>query len=152
MSFVTRLNQEKEELFSGRKVKLDDYTFHANKEMDEIWMESPYFDDMRWYADISDGEIVRNEFTIYWIHEGEEYEGFALYNESRDGDYITFNTWQGEGKNASTDFDYVDADWLECGENELREIWDDLLSDAETSEDLRLDVTYTELPKKGCSL
>lgn len=88
---------------------------------------------------------MKNEFQIYWIHEGEEHEGFAVYNESRDGDYITFNTWQNESKNASIAFDRLDADDLEGGEDELREIWEDLLSDAEASEDFRLDVTYTDL-------
>lgn len=88
---------------------------------------------------------MKNEFPIYWIHEGEEHEGFAVYNESPNGDYITFNAWQNESKSASIAFDRLDANDLAFGENELREIWEDLLSDAEASEDFRLDVTYTEL-------
>ena len=88
---------------------------------------------------------MKNEFPIYWIHEGEEHEGFAVYNESPNGDYIAFNAWQNESKSASIAFDRLDADDLEGGVNELRNIWQDLLSDAEASEDFRLDVTYTEL-------
>lgn len=88
---------------------------------------------------------MKNEFPIYWIHEGEEHEGFAVYNESPNGDYITFNAQQNGIEGASIAFDRLDADDLEGGENELREIWEDLLTDAETSEDFRLDVTYTEL-------
>lgn len=88
---------------------------------------------------------MKTEFPIYWIHEGEEHEGFAVYNESPNGDYITFNAWQNESKSASIAFDRLDANDLAFGENELREIWEDLLSDAEASEDFRLDVTYTEL-------
>ena len=88
---------------------------------------------------------MKNEFQICWIQDGEEHEGFAVYNESNDGDYITFNAWQNESKSASIAFDRLDADDLEGGENELRSIWQDLLSDAEASEDFRLDVTYTGL-------
>ena len=88
---------------------------------------------------------MKNEFPICWIHEGEEHEGFAVYNESSDGDYITFNAQQNGIEGASMAFDRLDADDLEGGENELRSIWQDLLSDAEASEDFRLDVTYTEL-------
>lgn len=147
MSFVTRLNQKKKELFAGRKVELDGCTFWANKSVDEIWMKSPHFDDMCWYADVSDdGEIVKNEFTIYWIHEGSEHEGLARY-EACDGydAYIAFSTWQNESKTASEIFDRIDADDLEGGEDALRELWDDLLSAAEASGEFRLDVTYTDL-------
>lgn len=147
MSFVTRLNQKKEELFAGREIKIDGYTFWATKpSMREIWMSSPESDDLGWYADVSDdGKIVKNEFNIHWIHDEKEYEGVAVYNESDDGDFITFETFQNESKSATTPFDRVDADDLEGGEDELREIWEDLLSDAEASEDFRLDVTYTDL-------
>lgn len=147
MSFVTKLNKQKEELFAGCDIKLDGLTFWATKpSMREIWMRLPDSDDINWYADVSDdGEIVKNEFPIFWIHEGMEYEGFAAYNESDDGDFITFTTFQNESKSATTPFDRVNADDLEGGEDELREIWEDLLSDAEASEDFRLNVTYTDL-------
>ena len=146
MSFVTRLNQKKKELFAGRKVELDGCTFCANKSVDEIWMKSPHFDDMCWYADVSDdGEIVKNEFTIYWIHEGSEHEGLARYGACDGYDaYIAFSTWQNESKTASETFDRLNANQLPGGETELREIWEDLLSDAEASKDCRLDVTYME--------
>ncbi|MDD6612593.1 MAG: hypothetical protein PUE91_10345 [Clostridiales bacterium] len=90
---------------------------------------------------------MKNAIEIYWIHDGRECEGFAGFNEASTGcnAYIAFSTWQNESKTASETFDRLDADDLEGGEDELREIWEDLLSDAEASEDFRLDVTYTEL-------
>lgn len=90
---------------------------------------------------------MKNAIEIYWIHEGSEYEGFAGFNEASTGcnAYIAFSTWQNESKTASETFDRIDADQLPGGEDELREIWEDLLSDASASEDGRLNVTDIEL-------
>lgn len=90
---------------------------------------------------------MKNRFPIYWIYEGKEHTGYAAYNEASTGcnAYIAFSTWQNESKTASETFDRIDADQLPGGEAELREIWEDLLSDASASEDGRLNVTDIEL-------
>ena len=49
------------------------------------------------------------------------------------------------GGDAGIAFDRLDADQLPGGEAELREIWADMVAEAQASEDSRLDVTYTEL-------
>lgn len=89
---------------------------------------------------------MKTTFDIYWIFEGEEYTGYAAYNEATDH-YNAFITFEPDvvGGNAGNPFDRLDADDLEGGEDELREIWEDLLSDAEASEDGRLNVTYSSL-------
>lgn len=90
---------------------------------------------------------MKNAIEIYWIHEGREYEGFAGFNEASTGcnAYIAFSTWQNESKTASETFDRIDADQLPGGEAELREIWADMVAEAEASEDSRLDVTSSPL-------
>ena len=90
---------------------------------------------------------MKNEFPIYWIHEGEEREGFAGFNEASTGcdAYIAFSAWQNESKTASETFDRLNANQLPGGETELREIWADMVAEAEASEDSRLDVTSSPL-------
>lgn len=90
---------------------------------------------------------MKTDIEIFWIHEGKEHKGFAGFNEASTGcdAYIAFSAWQNESKTASETFDRLNANQLPGGETELREIWQDLLSDAEASEDGRLDVTNLEL-------
>lgn len=78
---------------------------------------------------------------IYWIFEGKEYDGYAVYNEASENDnaFITYESAENKA------LERLDAYQLEGGEDELREIWEDLLSDAEASEDGRLDVTNSSL-------
>lgn len=90
---------------------------------------------------------MKTDIEIFWIYEGKEHKGLAQFNEASTGcdAYIAFSAWQNESETASETFDRLNANQLPGGETELREIWQDLLSDAEASEDCRLDVTYTEL-------
>ncbi len=90
---------------------------------------------------------MKTDIEIFWVHEGNKHEGFAAYNEASPGcdAYIAFSAWQNESKTASEAFARIDADQLPGGEDELREIWEDLLSDASASEDGRLNVTDMEL-------
>lgn len=89
---------------------------------------------------------MKTEIRIYWVSEGEERTGYAAFNEASAG-CNAFITYEPDPKcgDAGIAFDRIDADQLPGGEDELREIWEDLLSDAEASEDGRLDVTNLEL-------
>lgn len=90
---------------------------------------------------------MKTDIEIFWVHEGNKHEGFAGFNEASTGcdAYIAFSAWQNESKTASETFDRLDANQLPGGEAELREIWADMVAEAEASEDSRLDVTSSPL-------
>lgn len=89
---------------------------------------------------------MKNEIRIYWVSEGEERTGYAAFNEASTG-CNAFITYEPDPKcgDAGIAFDRLDADQLPGGEAELREIWADMVAEAEASEDGRLDVTSSPL-------
>lgn len=89
---------------------------------------------------------MKNSFPIYWIYEGKKHTGYAQFHEASTGSnaFITFDPDLKDGNDGYA-FEWLDAVQLPGGEDELRKVWEDLLSDAEASEDGCLDITYCEL-------
>lgn len=77
---------------------------------------------------------MKKEISIYWVHEGREYTGYAAYED----DCIKYVNENGET------FEILYADQLP-EDMALEEIWNDMISETEASEDGRIDVTHSPL-------
>ena len=90
-----------------------------------------------WYDD-----EITNDLTIYWVYdEGKEKEGRAGFNCSDNGSYITYE----DNDYPGIVFDSIYGNELPGGELQLLNIWEDMIAEAESSEDGRINVTNIPL-------
>lgn len=112
-----------------------DFSEREKQECLDNWWDTPYDE---W----DDGKITKNDLTIYWVDEdGKEKEGRAGFNCSDNGSYITYE----DNDYPGIVFDSIYANELPGDELQLLRIWDDMVSEAESSEDGRLNVTNVPL-------
>lgn len=77
---------------------------------------------------------MKKEIPIYWVHDGRKYIGCAMH----EGDCIKYVNKRNET------FESLSADQLP-EDMSLEEIWCDMVTEAEASEDGRFDVTNSPL-------
>ena len=110
-------------------------TRYLNGEWDDYHYGCDAPDD-EWYDD-----ETANDLTIYWVEEGKEKEGRAGFNCSDNGSYITYE----DNDYPGIVFDSIYANELPGGELQLLNIWEDMIAEAKSSEDGRINVTNVPL-------